>query len=184
MFPEVFRLQKPDIHTEAGQRQTRKTLRAWEAGMKEHRRRGRKEGLPAHHIKRLLEPMECFRYDLEWQIKTYERAKKGIIHPQTSLEYIGYPLIMARIARGWSRKVLAKKLEIPESGVIRYEQNDYHAVSIDTIRKIAVLLRVEFDIHVRLLKSGEESNDSYAMMFRRAASSLSTSPSRKRQFSR
>lgn len=178
MFPEVFRLQKPDIHTEAGQRQTRKTLQAWKAGMKVHRRHLKKQGFTPEQIQRGMGPTECFRYDLEWQIKTYERAKKGIVHPQTSLEFIGHPLIMARIARGWSRKALARKLEIPESEVVRYERNDYHAVPIDTIRKVAVLLRVEFKIQVRLLKNGKESNDSYAMMYRRAAP-LPNSPSKK-----
>src|SRR6202142_3392354 len=151
MFPEVFRLRKPDIHTAAGQPQTRRTLKDWEAGMKAQRRQLKKQGYTAEQVQLGMDPAECFRHDLMEQIEWYERAKRGILRPQTSLEGIGLPLIAARIARGWSRKTLAKKLDVPESDVVNYERNDYHGVPMDTIRKVAVLLRVEFDIQVRLL---------------------------------
>jgi len=179
MFPEIFRLSKPDIHTAAGQRQTRRTLKDWEAGMKAQRRQLKKQGYTAEQVQRGMDPAECFRHDLMEQIEWYERAKRGILRPQTSLECIGLPLIAARIARGWSRKALAERLEIPEPDVIRYERNEYHAVPIHIIRKVAVLLRLEFDIQVRLLKNGKESSDSYAMMNRRAAPPRAKPPSKK-----
>jgi len=53
MFPEVFRLQKPDVDTESGYQQTVQLLKEWEAGMEVQRRHYEKEGLTTEELKRV-----------------------------------------------------------------------------------------------------------------------------------
>ena len=64
MFPEVFRLRKPDVDTEEGYQQTVQLLKEWEAGMEAQRRHYEARGLTAEDLRRVMEPIGKMRVRL------------------------------------------------------------------------------------------------------------------------
>lgn len=82
--------------------------------------------------------------DLRRDLSEYEAAKRGEIPIVTfsTLSQLPKTLILARIARGWSQRDLAERLNIKEQQIQRYEATDYESASFSRLLEIAEALDV------------------------------------------
>src|ERR1022692_5353339 len=76
----------------------------------DHRARLKKAGLSKEEIKRVIDPMESFHLQLEEEVESYERLKRGEFEEMDNLTGFGQLLISLRIAQGISQRELAKRL--------------------------------------------------------------------------
>ena len=81
----------------------------------EHRSRLREAGLSTKEIKRVIDPMESFHLQLQEELESYERLKRGEFDDLDNLRGLGHLLISLRIAQGISQRELAKRLDVHES---------------------------------------------------------------------
>ncbi|MCB1103423.1 MAG: helix-turn-helix transcriptional regulator [Opitutaceae bacterium] len=81
---------------------------------------------------------------LESDIAEYERLRTGNVGVIQSQGLVGLPraLIRARIAQGLTQNQLAKRLDLPEQQVQRWEGNDYANASLQALAKVANALEV------------------------------------------
>jgi len=96
----------------------------------------KKEGLNPKEIERALNPLLSFMAQLEEEIETYEKIKRGDFETLENFEGLGRSLIALRINKNISQKELADKLEIAESQISRYEKNEYRGISIERVNEI------------------------------------------------
>ena len=89
------------------------------------------EGLPKEVIASVRRSLLTEREELAALLAAYNEAKLG--RPEQLRERIGNDpgglLVVARVARGWSQKELARRLFIPEQQVQRYEAERYRALA-------------------------------------------------------
>ena len=95
-----------------------------------------------------LEPMISFRDQLQEEVATYERMKRGDLESLHDLKSIGRWLIGARIARGWSLTDLAEKLDVSVQQVSRDENNEYHGISVERAQEILDVLGVRYEARI------------------------------------
>lgn len=83
--------------------------------------------------------------ELQFEIQEYEDLSAGKLKHFVIDSFDDLPtfLIRARIARGFTQKQLAEKLEAKEQQVQRWEANDYAGASIETLKHIVEALGVE-----------------------------------------
>jgi len=108
-----------------------------------HKAELRKMGLTADEIKRAIDPIESFHLQLQEEVESYQRLKRGEFDDIWNLQGLGQLLISARIARGLTQRQLAEKLGVHESQVSRDERNEYHGVTLERAARILELLGVE-----------------------------------------
>ncbi len=115
----------------------------------EHRERLGALGLDAEELKRALDPLRSFHLQLEDEVQSYERLKRGDIGELLNLHGLGTTLVALRIARGLTQRELAGRLGVHESQVSRDERNEYHGVTVERASRIldamGVRLRSLFD---------------------------------------
>lgn len=102
-----------------------------------------KMGLPPDQVKRALDPLRSFHLQLEEEVQSYERLKRGEFDELLNLRGLGQMLISLRIARGLSQRELAERLGVHESQVSRDERNEYHGITLDRAARILDALGVE-----------------------------------------
>jgi ribosome-binding protein aMBF1 (putative translation factor) len=107
-------------------------------------------GLGRAEIKRALAPMFSFHQQLEEEVRSYERLKRGEFDEVSNLRGLGPLLVSLRIARGLTQRQLAEKLGVHESQVSRDERNEYHSVTVERAARILEALGVEVHSHVKL----------------------------------
>jgi ribosome-binding protein aMBF1 (putative translation factor) len=100
-------------------------------------------GLSAAEVKRAVDPIQSFHLQLQEEIESYQRLKRGEFDELSNLQGIGELLIAARIARGLTQRQLADKLGVHESQVSRDERNEYHGVALERAARILEVLGVE-----------------------------------------
>ena len=93
-------------------------------------------GLKSKEIERALNPLLSFRAQLEEEIETYEKIKRGDFETIENFDGLGRSLIALRINKNMSQKDLADKLKIAESQISRYEKNEYRGISIERVNEI------------------------------------------------
>jgi hypothetical protein len=108
----------------------------------EHKTRLRKAGLAADELRRALDPLRSFHLQLEEEIESYERLKRGELDELENLHGIGRTLIALRIALGLTQRELAERLDVHESQVSRDERNEYHGIAVERVSKILDALGV------------------------------------------
>ena len=81
----------------------------------EHRARLKEAGLNKAEIKRVTDPMESFHLQLQDEVASYERLKRGEFAELDNLRGLGHLLIAVRIAQGVSQRELAQRLNVHES---------------------------------------------------------------------
>lgn len=108
------------------------------------------EGLDDSQIKNLMDPMVSFHLQLEEEVQSYERLKRGEFSELKNLSGLGELLVSLRIARGMSQKKLADLLEVHESQVSRDERNEYHGISIERASRVLEALGVQLKTTVEL----------------------------------
>ena len=80
--------------------------------------------------------MLSFRAQLEEEIETYEKIKRGDFETIENFDGLGRSLIALRINKNMSQKDLADKLKIAESQISRYEKNEYRGISMERVNEI------------------------------------------------
>ena len=108
----------------------------------EQKKRLKETGLSPEEIKRALDPMRSFHLQLQEEVDSYERLKRGELPEIQNLRGIGHLLIAARIARGLSQRELAERLGVHESQVSRDERNEYYSITLERAARILDALHV------------------------------------------
>jgi ribosome-binding protein aMBF1 (putative translation factor) len=103
----------------------------------------KKMGLAAGEIKRAIDPVLSFHQQLEEEVRSYERLKRGQFDELSDLRGIGHLLISLRIAQGLTQRELADRLGVHESLVSRDERNEYHGITLERAARILDALGVE-----------------------------------------
>lgn len=109
-------------------------------------------GLGPAEIKRALDPMRSFHQQLEEEVASYERLKRGEFDEVLNLRGLGQLLVSLRIARGLTQRQLAEKLGVHETQVSRDERNEYHGITLERAARILEVLGVEVRSRVERLE--------------------------------
>ena len=131
------------IRSEAEYRRSVEKLREHKSRIRKQREQLKKEGLDAGAIKRVLDPTRFFAKQMEAEVESYERLKRGDLGELHNLHGLGQILIALRIALGMSQRELAERLGVNESLVSRDERNEYHGVTVDRVSRILDALGVD-----------------------------------------
>jgi HTH-type transcriptional regulator / antitoxin HigA len=95
-------------------------------------------GLPREVMDGVRRSLTAERAELEDLLGAYEDAKEG--KPERLRRRVGNDpgglLIVARVARGWSQKELARRLFLPEQQIQRYEAERYRSISLGNLIRI------------------------------------------------
>lgn len=106
--------------------------------------------LPVKFQKVAFAGLESFKLQIEEEIAEYENIKKGKIPKYFfQIDNLGLLLIALRIKNGLTQTQLAEKLEVSPSQVSRDENNDYHGVSMVTVKKILKALGEDLEIKIK-----------------------------------
>ena len=118
--------------------------------LSEHRTRLREAGLVDDEIKRVVDPMESFHLQLQEEVQSYERLRRGEFPELDNLRGLGHLLITLRIAQGISQRELARKLSVHESQVSRDERNEYFGITLERANRVLEALNVRLHSRVEL----------------------------------
>ncbi len=117
--------------------------------LSEQERRLKKEGLSKSKVDNLLNPFRSFHLQLQEEVESYEKLRRGEIGELRNLQGLGQTLVAVRIAMGLTQRGLAKRLGVHESQVSRDERNEYHGITVERATRIlealGALLRSSFD---------------------------------------
>ena len=116
----------------------------------EHRARLKEAGLSDEEIKRVIDPMESFHFQLKEEVESYERLKRQEFDELDNLRGLGHLLIALRIAQGLSQRELARRLGVHESQVSRDERNEYFGITLERAVKILDALNVRLRTKVEI----------------------------------
>ncbi len=122
----------------------------------EHRARLKEAGLKDDEIKRVIDPMESFHLQLQEEVESYERLKRGEFDDLENLRGLGHLLIAVRIAQGIPQRELAKRLGVHESQVSRDERNEYFGITLERAVKILDALNVKLHTKVEMAPPTQE----------------------------
>ena len=114
----------------------------------DHRTRLKDAGLNDEEIKRVVDPMESFHLQLQEEVESYERLKRGEFEDLDNLRGLGHLLISVRIAQGISQRELAKRLNLHESQVSRDERNEYFGITLE--RAVKILDALDVRLHTKV----------------------------------
>ncbi len=109
----------------------------------EHQARLEEMRLGPDEVKRALDPLRSFHLQLQEEVESYERLKRGDMGELTNLHGLGHMLVALRIALGLTQRELAERLGVHESQVSRDERNEYHGVTVERASRILDALAVQ-----------------------------------------
>jgi DNA-binding XRE family transcriptional regulator len=118
--------------------------------LSEHRTRLKEAGLGDDEVKRVIDPIESFHLQLQEEVESYERLRRGEFDELVNLRGLGHLLISLRIAKGVSQRDLAKRLEVHESQISRDERNEYFGITLERAIKILDALNVKLHTKVEI----------------------------------
>ena len=121
-----------------------------------HRDRLLEAGLAPLEIKRVIDPMESFHLQLQEEVASYEKLRRGEFNHLENLHGLGHLLISLRIAQGLTQRDLAKRLAVHESQVSRDERNEYFGISMERAGKILDALNAKLHTKVELTPIGPD----------------------------
>ena len=110
-------------------------------------------GLEPSQIKRVLDPMRSFHQQLEEEVQSYERLKRGQFDELLNLRGLGPLLVCLRIARGLTQRQLAQRLGVHETQVSRDERNEYHGITLERAARVLEVLGAQMHSRVELTKA-------------------------------
>jgi len=93
-------------------------------------------GLDEEELKRALDPLLSFHLQLEEEVQSYERLKRGDLGKLHNLHGLGHTLVALRIARGLTQRELATRLGVHESQVSRDQRDEYHGTTAERASRI------------------------------------------------
>lgn len=94
------------------------------------------EGMADDHIQRVLDPLMSFHAQLEEEIHSYERIKRGHIDQISNFAGLGRSVIAMRIAAGKSQRDIAHTIGMDPANYNRLEKNEFHGAKHDLIATI------------------------------------------------
>ena len=94
--------------------------------------------------KAMQEGLQSQLQDLEDEIAEFEKLRDGKITTivVNSIVDIAVALIQARIARNWTQRQLAEKLDLSEQQIQRYESTRYKGAAVERLQEVADALGV------------------------------------------
>ncbi|WP_261540320.1 helix-turn-helix domain-containing protein [Burkholderia multivorans] len=109
------------------------------------------DGLPAEVIDGVRRSLATERQELSEILDAYQKAKTGDYEllRRKANDDLGEVLIVARIAKGWSQKDLARQLGLREQAIQRYESERYRSISLSGYLRIARALSVDVAADIR-----------------------------------
>ena len=99
--------------------------------------------LSKEEIKRVLDPMQSFHLQLQEEVQSYERLKRGEFDEIRNFEGMGRLFVALRISQGITQRELAERLGVHESQVSRDERNEYHGITLDRAGRLLDALGVD-----------------------------------------
>jgi ribosome-binding protein aMBF1 (putative translation factor) len=142
------------IRTDQEYELTRQKLADQEDRVRQQAAQLKAMGIDKDGIKRVLDPIRSFSAQLQDEIDTYDRLKRGEFPEIENFDGMGQLLIALRISKGISQRVLAQRMGVNESQVSRDESNEYAGVTLDRAQRILEALQVTLTTSVRVLSSG------------------------------
>ncbi|MCB9737798.1 MAG: helix-turn-helix transcriptional regulator [Deltaproteobacteria bacterium] len=146
------------IRNESEYREAVARLEQEQRRLEEHSARLAEMGLRDDERERALDPLRSFHLQLEEEVQSYERLKRGDLGELLNLHGLGRTLVALRIARGLSQRELAGLLGVHESQVSRDERNEYHGITVQRASRILDAIQVRmhsaFEAPVRPPASG------------------------------
>lgn len=124
------------IRNESEYKHAIERLREEKRRLQEQERLLGETGLSKSEIKRALDPMRSFHAQLEEEVESYERLKRGEFGELHNLGGLGQLLVMLRIAANISQSQLAEKLGVDPSQVSRDERNEYRGVTLERANRV------------------------------------------------
>ncbi|MBB5412160.1 HTH-type transcriptional regulator/antitoxin HigA [Paraburkholderia sp. HC6.4b] len=109
------------------------------------------EGLPREVIDGVRRSLSTERQELAEILAAYQNAKEGDFEllKRKAENDLGEVLIVARIAKDWSQKDLARKLGLREQAIQRYESERYRSISLAGYIRVARALDVDLAADIR-----------------------------------
>ena len=149
------------IRNETEYQQAVRRLNEERGRLHDHQRRLEQSGLGAEELKRALDPLRSFHLQLEEEVESYERLKRGDLGELLNLHGLGHTLVALRIALGLTQRELAERLDVHESQVSRDERNEYHGITIERASRILDAMGVQLKsvFEQPLLSSPQESTE-------------------------
>ncbi|SCU73991.1 conserved hypothetical protein [Cupriavidus necator] len=100
------------------------------------------DGLSPDVVDSIRRALVTERQELSSMLSAYQEAKRGNLEPlkQRASGDLGDMLIVARIAKGWSQKELARQIGLREQAVQRYEAERYRSISLAGFFRVAKAL--------------------------------------------
>jgi DNA-binding Xre family transcriptional regulator len=142
------------IRTDQEYELTRQKLADQEDRVRQQAAQLKAMGIDKDGIKRVLDPIRSFSAQLQDEIDTYERLKRGEFPEIENFDGMGQLLIALRISKGITQRELAQRMGVNESQVSRDERNEYAGVTLDRAQRILEALQVTLTTSVRVLSSG------------------------------
>lgn len=99
----------------------------------------------------MIESLESELAVLREQLERYEALKAGKVRSRKarSLRELPIVLIEGRIVAGLTQRQLAKRLDLPEQQIQRYEATLYAGASLQRLQEVADTLGLEIEEHAR-----------------------------------
>jgi hypothetical protein len=110
------------IRNEAECQEASKRLGEGTERPEQHGTRLKEAGLDEDEIKRVIDPLASFHLQLREEVDAYERLKRGEFDKPDNFRYLGHLPIASQIARGLTRRELARRLGGHETQVSRDER--------------------------------------------------------------
>ena len=136
------------IRTETEYKEASSRLAEERERLLDHRRRMKDAGLGDEEIKRVIDPMESFHFQLREEVESYERLKRREFEELENFRGFGHLLISVRIAKGVSQRELARRLGVHESQVSRDERNEYFGITLE--RAVKILDALDVKLHTKV----------------------------------
>jgi DNA-directed RNA polymerase specialized sigma subunit len=124
------------IRTETEYQEAQRRLKEGERHLKAQQAELKKLDLSKLEIRRGMAPLLTFHEQLQEEVESYERLRRGDKKELANFQELGPLLIALRIVSGLTQRELAERLGVHESQVSRDERNDYHGVTIDRANRI------------------------------------------------
>src|SRR5262249_34133714 len=131
------------IRSDSEYQEAQGRLAAEKARLADHETRLKKTGLKGEELKRALDPLRSFHLQLEEEVVSYERLKRGDVGELHNLHGLGTMLVGLRIFKKVSQRDLAERLGAHESQVSRDERNEYHGITVERASRVLDALGVD-----------------------------------------
>jgi DNA-binding XRE family transcriptional regulator len=131
------------IRTETEYHEAQRRLKEGARHLKSQSDALQKLDLSKSEIRRAMAPLVTFHEQLNEEVESYERLRRGDKKELADIQQLGQLLIALRIVGGFTQRQLAERLGVHESQISRDERNDYHGITVDRANRIIEALGFE-----------------------------------------